>query len=89
MGEGKTGSLGVSRCKLLHLDWIDNEVLLYSTGNYIQSPGIDHDEKCYKIIHIYTHIHAHIYIQMADMYIWLSHCCIAAAMQIIHTLIIF
>jgi len=26
---------GVSRFKLLHLEWISNEVLLYSTGNYI------------------------------------------------------
>ena len=26
---------GVSQCKLLHLEWISNEVLLYSTGNYI------------------------------------------------------
>ena len=23
------------RCQLLHLEWISNEVLLYSTGNYI------------------------------------------------------
>ena len=29
----------VSRCKLLHLEWISNEVLLDSTGNYIQFPG--------------------------------------------------
>ena len=28
----------VSRCKLLHLESISNEVLLCSTGNYIQSP---------------------------------------------------
>ena len=34
--------------KLPHLEWISNEVLLYSTGNYIQSPGIDHDGKEYK-----------------------------------------
>ena len=34
---------GVSICKLLHLEWISNEVLLYSTGNYIQSLGIDQD----------------------------------------------
>ena len=27
--------LGVNRCKLLHLEWISNEILLYSTGNYI------------------------------------------------------
>ena len=32
-----------SRCKLLHVEWLSNEVLLYSTGNYIQSLGIDHD----------------------------------------------
>ena len=25
----------VNRCKLLHLEWISNEILLYSTGNYI------------------------------------------------------
>ena len=38
---------GVNRCKLLHLDWISNEILLYSTGNWIQSPGIEHDERKY------------------------------------------
>ena len=30
------GEFGVNRCKLLHLEWISNEVLLYSTG-------IEHD----------------------------------------------
>ena len=38
-GEGEEvgwpGSLGVNRCKLLPLEWISNEVLLYSMGNYI------------------------------------------------------
>ena len=29
------------RCKLLHLEWISNEVLKYSTGNYIQSVGMN------------------------------------------------
>ena len=29
--------LRVNRCKLLHLESISNEILLYSTGNYIQS----------------------------------------------------
>ena len=33
----------VTRCLLLHLEWISNEVLLHSPGNYIQSPGTDHD----------------------------------------------
>jgi len=44
-GEGGENGMdrvfGVSRCKLFHLEWISNEVLLYSTGNYIQSPGIE------------------------------------------------
>ena len=42
-GSGMDGELGVSRYKLLHLEWISNEVLLYSTGDYIQSLGIEHD----------------------------------------------
>ena len=24
---------GINRCKLLHLEWISNKILLYSTGN--------------------------------------------------------
>ena len=35
---------GVSRCKLVYMEWI-NKVLLYSTGNYIQYPVINHNEK--------------------------------------------
>ena len=50
MAKGKqgvewTGSLGFSRCKLLHLEQINNKILLCSTGKYIQSPGRDHDGK--------------------------------------------
>ena len=37
--------LEVNRYKLLHLEWISKEILLYSTGNYIQSPGVEHDGK--------------------------------------------
>ena len=37
------GELGVSRCKLLHVELVNNEVLPYSTGNYIQSLVIEHD----------------------------------------------
>ena len=40
---GMDWELGVSRCKLLRLEWICSGVLLYSTGNYIQSLGRDHD----------------------------------------------
>ena len=36
-GCGMEWEFGFSRCKLLHWEWISNEILLYSTGNYIQS----------------------------------------------------
>ena len=36
---------GVSRCKRLHLEWINNEVMPYSPGSYSQPLGIDHDGK--------------------------------------------
>ena len=35
--------LGVSSCKLLYLEWISNEVLLYSNGNQTQSLVIERD----------------------------------------------
>ena len=38
----------VSRCKLVYTEWINNKVLLYSTGNYIQYPGINHNGKEYE-----------------------------------------
>ena len=34
-GTGMDWKFGVSRCKLLHSEWISNEVLLYNTVNYI------------------------------------------------------
>ena len=44
-GEGRGSRMdwefGVSRCKLLHLEWINNKVLLYSKGSYIQSLGME------------------------------------------------
>ena len=42
---GMDWEFGVSGCELLHLEWINNKILLCSTGNYIQSIGIDHDGK--------------------------------------------
>jgi len=32
-GSGMDWEFGVSRCKLLHLVWVSNEILLYSAGN--------------------------------------------------------
>ena len=46
---GWTGECEVSRCKLLHVEWINNEVLLSSTGNCTQSPGTEHDGNKYFI----------------------------------------
>ena len=45
-GGGRTDrEFGVGRCKLLCREWIDNKVLLYSMGNYIQYSVINHNEK--------------------------------------------
>ena len=57
-GWGVGWEFGVSRCKLLHLEWISNEGLLYSTGNYIQSLVIDHDGRYIrkKYIYIYSDV---------------------------------
>ena len=34
-GSGMNWEFGVSSCKLLFLEWISNEILLYRTMNYI------------------------------------------------------
>ena len=44
-GGGRTDrEFGVGRCKLVHLELI-NKVLMYSTGNYIEYPVINHKGK--------------------------------------------
>ena len=47
VGGGMEWEVGVSRCKLAYIGWINNKVLLYSTGNYIQYPMINHNGKEY------------------------------------------
>ena len=47
---------GISQCKLLYREWINNKVLLYSTGNCIQYPTINHNEKTK---HTYTQCFLH------------------------------
>ena len=42
-GSGMDWEFGVGRCKLLHLEWISNEILLCSTRNDIQSVVMEHD----------------------------------------------
>ena len=60
---------GVSRYKLLHLEWINNEVLLYSTGNYIQLLVTEHDRRQYEKKNVCTYIYIHTHI----MYVYLDH----------------
>ena len=45
---GKDWEFGISRCKLSYREWINNKVLLYNTGNYIQYPVINHNGKEYE-----------------------------------------
>ena len=42
-GVGVVGELGNNRYKLLPLEWISNEILLCSTGNYVWSLMMEHD----------------------------------------------
>ena len=45
-GGGMEWEFGVSRSKLLYIGWI-NKVLVYSKGNYIQYPVINHNAREY------------------------------------------
>ena len=57
VGWGRKG-LGIwDRCKLLYRGWINNQFLLYRTGNYIQYPVINHNGKKYTHTHTHTHTH--------------------------------
>ena len=44
---GKDWESGISRCKLVYIRSINYKVLLYSTGNSIQYPVTNHNEKEY------------------------------------------
>ena len=46
-GGGTNREIGMSRCKLFYTGWMDNELLLYYTGHYIQSAGINYNGKEY------------------------------------------
>ena len=53
---GNDWEFGISRCKLLYREWINNTVLLYSTGNHIQHPVINYIGKDYEKEHLYLYI---------------------------------
>ena len=53
-GGGREWEAGVSRCKLLDMEWI-NEVLLYSTGTYMVYPVINHNRNKYEKGYVYMY----------------------------------
>ena len=64
---GMDWELGIGRCRLGQTEWINNKVLLYSTGDYIQYPvkkhnGKEHGKECmytYNWITLLGSRHAH------------------------------
>ena len=53
-GSGMDWEFGVNGCKLLLLEWIGNEILLCTTGNYVQSLMMEHDNVRKKHVYIYV-----------------------------------
>ena len=47
-GGGTDWEFEINRGKLLYIECINNKVLLYSTGNYIQYPVVNHNGKDYE-----------------------------------------
>ena len=54
VGGGMEWDIGVNRCKHLYIEWVNNRVLLCSTGNYIQYPVINHNGEEYEKECIYV-----------------------------------
>ena len=53
---GMDWEFGINRCKLVYTKWINNKALVWSTGNYIQYPVINHNGKEYgKNIYMYMY----------------------------------
>ena len=55
VAEGWSGSLGLGDANS-YIEWVNNKVLLYSTGNYTQYTVINHNGKEYKKEHIYIYV---------------------------------
>ena len=52
--EWKDWELGVNRCKLLLLEWTNNEILLYNTENYIYILTMQHDNGRKNSVYMYV-----------------------------------
>ena len=69
IGGGTEWEVGASRCKILYSEWINNEILLYKTENYIQDPMINHNGKEHSktecvCVCVYIYMHIYIYVCM-------------------------
>ena len=60
-GVGKDWEFGISGYKQVYIAWINNKILLYSTGNYIQYPVINHNEKYYEKEYVCVCVYIYIY----------------------------
>ena len=56
-GGGMEWEFGISRYKLLYIEWINNKALLYRTGNYIQYSVINHNGKEYEKECVFIYIY--------------------------------
>ena len=54
--KGMDWEIGISRCKLLYIEWINNKVLVYSTGNYIQYYVITYQGKESQKVYIHKSV---------------------------------
>ena len=52
-GGGEDWEVRISRHKLLYIGWVNNKVLLYSSGNYIHYSVTNHSGKAYAKVYIY------------------------------------
>ena len=57
---GVDWKFGICKCKLLYVEWINNKAPLYSMGNNIQHPVINHTGKEYICIYIYIYTHTNL-----------------------------
>ena len=53
------GVLGVNRCRLLLLEWISNEILQCSAGNYVWSLMMEHDNVRKNNVYMYVKLGHH------------------------------
>ena len=64
VGVGGAVRSRVGRGRLFRLEQISHEVLLYSTGNSIQSLGTEHDGRYHEKENIYKYTHTYNWVTM-------------------------